>query len=58
MEFHFKVYETNVGTIQINAEDYETALAQANDAYFQSQTNWQDGSWELCFDKSKEEKDD
>lgn len=55
MKFYFRVVETNVGIIQLDAKDYETALEQADNAYFQGETIWEDGSYEICFDKSEEE---
>lgn len=56
MKFYFRVVETNVGIIQLEAEDYETALEQADNAYFQGKTIWEDGGYEICFDKSEETK--
>lgn len=55
MRFYFKVYETNVGIIEIGAESYEAALEEVNEAYYQGHVVWEDSALQITFDKSEEE---
>lgn len=56
MRFQFRVLETNVGIIEIGAENYEAALEELDEAYFQDHVVWEDGTVQITFDKSWEDK--
>ncbi len=58
MRFQFQVVETNVGTIEIGAENYEAALEELDEAYFQDHVVWGDGAVQITFDKSWEEENE
>jgi hypothetical protein len=57
VKFQFKVIETNVGTVELEAENYEAALEKTNEAYFQGQVTWDDAEVQITFDKSWEEEE-
>jgi hypothetical protein len=55
MRFQFKVIETTIGTIEIGAENYEAALEEVYEAYYQDHVVWGDAEFEVTFDKSWED---
>jgi hypothetical protein len=42
MEFHFDIVETNMGAVVVEADDYEEAVATANDFYHAGAIMWGD----------------
>ncbi len=41
-EFHFEIVETIVGSVIIEADDYEQAVSQANEIYQDGGVSWGD----------------
>ena len=54
MEFHFDIVETNMGEIIIEADDYEEAVAEANELYHSGSVMWGDPEQTLVLNRSYE----
>lgn len=52
MEFHFRIIETQQGSIVVQANDYEEALREAHDVYNAGAIKWDEVEMSVSLDRS------
>ena len=52
MEFHFEIVETSQGGLIVEADNYDDAVKQAHELYYEGQVMWADTSHDLHLERS------